>query len=211
MCPSNSEIISVNIFRAGYENFNIFKDFSLTVRHGEFLGIYGSNGAGKTTLLKAIAGFPPPLFEGEVIVKGRVGYVFQNPDNQIIGATVEEDIRFGLENLPLDCETIEARLQETLLTFDLEKLRSKDTLTLSGGQKQRLAIAAIMCLDPDVLLFDEPFSMLDRRERRAIMSLVKSLRNKQITAVIASTNIKDLTFCDKVINLNGGESLDRVR
>jgi len=68
-----------------------------------------------------------------------------------------------------------------------------------------------MCLDPDVLLFDEPFSMLDRRERRAIMSLVKSLRNKQITAVIASTNMKDLTFCDKVINLNGGESLDRVR
>ncbi|WP_084251358.1 energy-coupling factor ABC transporter ATP-binding protein [Kosmotoga arenicorallina] len=212
MCLSGSDAIFIDISRAGYDEKSIiFKNFNLTVKIGEYLGLYGSNGTGKTTLLRAIAGIFPPVFYGDIKVKGRVGYVFQNPDNQIIGATVEEDIRFGLENLALNCETVEKRLQETLTTFGLQEFRAKDTLTLSGGQKQRLAIAAIMSLNPEILLFDEPFSMLDRMERRSMMNLVKSLRAKQITVVLASTNMKDLVFCDRIITLDGGRSHDQVQ
>ncbi|WP_053001099.1 energy-coupling factor ABC transporter ATP-binding protein [Kosmotoga pacifica] len=208
MCPSSSDIITIIDLKAGYDGAIIFNDFDLVVKRGEYLGVYGFNGSGKSTLLKLIAGFRPPVFYGEVVVDGTVGYVFQNPDSQIIGATVEEDIRFGLENISLDCETVERRLSEILKEFGLESLSSQDTLTLSGGQKQRLTIASIVALKPDVLLFDEPFSMLDRRERRSIMNLINSFKGNGVTVIIASTHLDDLSFCDRVIKLNGGRNLD---
>ena len=163
-------------------------DVSLTVEEGENIGLIGANSSGKTTLARCLDALHLPS-SGTVIVDGlattdygnhtkirrRVGMVFQNPDNQIVSATVEREIAFGLENLGVPTEEMHEIVSRTLEKFDLEKYRTSPPHLLSGGEKQRLALAAVMAMNPKYLILDEPTSMLDPRGRDSIIELITNI------------------------------------
>lgn len=167
----------------------ILADVTATISPGEMVVIMGHNGSGKTTFARCLNGLLIPT-EGEVTVDGhstsdpdqlpqirrRVGMVFQNPDNQIVSATVEREIAFGLENLGISYEHMHQIVDEILGKFDLQKYRHKPPHFLSGGEKQRLAIAAVMAMNPKYLVLDEPTSLLDPASRRDILILINTLR-----------------------------------
>lgn len=201
MSPSSSEVL-LELENVSYEinGERVLEGIDLRILKGEAFGILGGNGSGKTTLLKLILGLIEPT-KGKLRKAGTVdivGYIFQNPDNQIVGSSVEEDIIFGLENLGLNAEDIRIRVDETLKAMGLDNLRNVDTISLSGGQKQLLCIASIVAMRPKIILMDEPYSMLDRGERRKVKSVVESLLEKGTTVVMASTRMEELCDCDRI-------------
>ncbi|MDI3524397.1 ATP-binding cassette domain-containing protein [Kosmotoga sp.] len=207
MCPSSSEIL-LELEDISYEinGKKVLNGIDLRIFKGEFFGILGSNGSGKTTLLRLVLDLIKST-KGEVRKANTVdiiGYIFQNPDNQIVGSSVEEDIIFGLENLGLTVEEIKTRVDETLKTMGLEDLRDVDTISLSGGQKQLLCIASIVAMRPEVILMDEPYSMLGRGERRKVKPVVEGLINKGTAIVMASTRLEELCNCHRVALLESG-------
>jgi len=172
---------------------NVFgSNLSFTVSKGECLGICGGNGTGKSTLMKLLAGLLPS-FQGEITIDGmslrqaehsrkirrKIGYLFQNPDNQIITTTVEDEIVFGLENYGYPVEEIDAKLNEALILADLSHKRKEDPTTLSDGEKQKLLFAAILAMDPDILLLDEPTSMLDLLSAKRFLKVLPTLRRRE--------------------------------
>jgi len=196
-----------------YYEKKVLTNINLDVKKGEFIGLVGSNGSGKSTLLKLLCGILSPQ-EGEVIIKDqkldernriKVGYIFQNPENQIIGVTVEEDVAFGLENIGVPREKMLERIEWALSTVGLEGLNHADPNALSGGQKQRLATASILAMDPEIILMDEPTSMLDPKGRNEIYKVIRNLREIGETIIIASHHSSDLEHVDKIIALNDGE------
>lgn len=195
-----------------YNEVTVLKDISFEVNKGEFIGLVGNNGSGKSTLLKVLCGI---LFadKGEVIFqdklldeksKIKIGYIFQNPENQIIGVTVEEDVAFGLENTGVPREEMIKKIKWALSTVGLETLEKADPNTLSGGQKQRLAIASILVMEPDVILMDEPTSMLDPRGRSEVHKVIGTLLSLGKTIIIASHHASDLIHVQRIIALNEG-------
>ncbi|MGY4686999.1 energy-coupling factor ABC transporter ATP-binding protein [Petrotoga sp. DB-2] len=196
-----------------YYEKKVLTNINLDVKKGEFIGLVGSNGSGKSTLLKLLCGILSPQ-EGEVIIKDqkldehnriKVGYIFQNPENQIIGVTVEEDVAFGLENIGVPREKMLERIEWALSTVGLEGLNHADPNALSGGQKQRLAIASILAMEPEIILMDEPTSMLDPKGRSEIYKVIHNLREIGETIIIATHHSSDLEHVDKIIALNDGE------
>jgi len=196
-----------------YYEKKVLTNINLDVKKGEFIGLVGSNGSGKSTLLKLLCGILSPQ-EGEVIIKDqkldehnriKVGYIFQNPENQIIGVTVEEDVAFGLENIGVPREKMLERIEWALSTVGLEGLNHADPNALSGGQKQRLAIASILAMEPEIILMDEPTSMLDPKGRNEIYKVIHNLREIGETIIIATHHSSDLEHVDKIIALNDGE------
>jgi len=196
-----------------YYEKKVLTNINLDVKKGEFIGLVGSNGSGKSTLLKLLCGILSPQ-EGEVIIKDqkldehnkiKVGYIFQNPENQIIGVTVEEDVAFGLENIGVPREKMLEKIEWALSTVGLEGLNHADPNALSGGQKQRLAIASILAMEPEIILMDEPTSMLDPKGRNEIYKVIHNLREIGETIIIASHHSSDLEYVDKIIALNDGE------
>jgi len=196
-----------------YYEKKVLTNINLDVKKGEFIGLVGSNGSGKSTLLKLLCGILSPQ-EGEVIIKDQkldesnrmnVGYIFQNPENQIIGVTVEEDVAFGLENIGVPREKMLEKIEWALSTVGLEGLNHADPNALSGGQKQRLAIASILAMEPEIILMDEPTSMLDPKGRNEIYKVIHNLRKIGETIIIASHHSSDLEHVDKIIALNDGE------
>lgn len=163
----------------------ILNNINLSI-HERRVGIVGANGSGKSTLTKLIKGLIKPT-RGTVSVQGinvqkatgkwltKIGYVFQDPDAQIIFPVVEDDLAFGLKNLKMDKITIKNKVDEILITYGLDKLRGKNTYTLSGGQKQLLAIAGILAMEPEIIIFDEPTTLLDLRNRNYVSQLIHSL------------------------------------
>ena len=194
----------------------------LRVRRGEFLLLTGHTGCGKTTLVRALAGVLLPShvarFEGRARVAGvsaervnrsagspRVGLLFQNPDDQIVGGTPLEEVSFGLENYGCAADSLAARAGRALAEVGMEGLAGEPMASLSGGQKQRVAIAAVLALDPEVILLDEPTSNLDGHGRRKLALLLEALRRQGRTVIIAGHDVRRLApLCDRIALLEGG-------
>jgi len=195
------------------------KGVSLTIEDGEFLAILGHNGSGKSTLAKHLNGLLLPT-EGEVLVDGmdtrnpevfwqirqHVGMVFQNPDNQLVATSVEEDTAFGPENLGVEPREILQRVDEALRSVGMEAYRDRAVHLLSGGQKQRVAIAGVMAMHPKVLVLDEPTAMLDPRGRREVMDAVRKLNREEGITVVHITHImEEAVTADRVVVMEEGQ------
>jgi len=180
------------------------QNVSLSFLQGEMVALVGPNGSGKSTFFKLLAGLLEPT-AGSVEVFGKnpkslkeegtlgtqIGLVFQNPDNQIVAAVVEEDVAFGPENLNLSSREIKKRVEEALRLTGLWEYRTRATYALSGGQKQRLAIAGALALKPQILLLDEPTSMLDPLGRKEVFELLEKLNREEKLTVIYITHYMD--------------------
>ena len=192
---------------------------NLTIKPGEFVAIIGPNGSGKSTLAKLLNGIFVPT-QGDVFVDGlntkdkdkiweirrKAGMVFQNPDNQIVATIVEEDVAFGPENLGIPPEEIRKRIDEALRTVELAEFANKAPHLLSGGQKQRVAIAGILAMKPDCIIFDEPTAMLDPVGRREVISTVTKLNRQEGKTIILITHFMQEAVCaDRVIVMEKGK------
>jgi energy-coupling factor transport system ATP-binding protein len=208
-------MIKIENLYFNYENIEALKNLNLEIKKGEFIGIVGRNGCGKSTLAKLIDAIEFPS-EGKIYiddiltsedslkVKRKVGMVFQNPDNQIVALTVEEDVAFGLENIGYPTEKMQERIDWALEAVGLQGFQKRSTDSLSGGQKQRLAIAGIIALNPDYIILDEPTSMLDPEGREELLRVVKSLR-KTKTIIYITHNLEEIITADKVYVMDDGE------
>lgn len=202
----------------GAEGFAV-KNVDLTIEKGSFTTVLGHNGSGKSTLAKLINGLFLPT-QGKVFVDGmdtqdeqhtwdvraRAGVVFQNPDNQIVATVVKDDVAFGLENIGVPHEQMEARIEEALGAVDMLDFIDRTPHMLSGGQKQRVAIAGIMAMKPAALILDEVTSMLDPKGRKEVFDTVRRL-NKQrgITVVWITHFMEEAALSDRVLVMHRGE------
>lgn len=191
---------------------------TITIHRGEFVAVVGANGSGKSTLARLCNGLLLPT-EGEVRVAGRptsdpdlvwearrrVGMVFQNPDNQLVAATVEEDVAFGPENLGLAPDEIGRRVERSLAMVGLVAHRHRPSYSLSGGQKQLLAVAGVLAMEPDCLVLDEATSMLDPKSREQLVAVSRRLCREQGVAVMLITHHMDeVAGAHRVIALERG-------
>ena len=200
----------------------ILKGLDLTVYRGEILIIVGLSGSGKSTLLNIICGIIPHIrkgkIEGEVKLWGkdikdlkipditkRLGIVFQDPDTQLFSPTVEDEIAFGPENLMVGREEIERRIEKVLKLVNMENYRYENPNNLSGGQKQLIAIAAILAMESDILLFDEALSQLDDEGKKRIKDLIVGLKGKSKTIVLVEHDLQNLDIGDRVLELKDGK------
>jgi cobalt transport protein ATP-binding subunit len=193
------------------------KNIDLVISDGEFLLLCGPNGSGKTTLIRLISGLLKPTF-GSIHVNGLdplrdsrevrrlVGMVFQDPDSQIVGETVKEDVAFGPENLGLPFEEITERVDWALQVMGLQDLSEKPCYLLSGGEKRRLAIAGVLAMRPQVILFDEPFSFLDYPGIQEVLKHMVHLHRKGHTLVVTTHDIeKVIAHVDRIAIIHDGE------
>jgi len=178
---------------------------NLDIAEGEFVGLVGGNGSGKSTLARLLNGLLLPS-KGEVRVRGlttgdrsnldrireTVGMVFQNPESQIVATSVEDDIAFGMENLGLPPSEIESRIDGMVIRFGLEELRKSEPHWLSGGQKQRTVLAGVAALDPQILVLDEPTSMLDTRSQRQFRNLVDEMWRSGTTIIYITQLMEEI-------------------
>ncbi len=193
-------------------------DVSVHIRKGEFVAILGSNGSGKSTFARHLNALLVPE-EGKVYVNGcdtsddslylqvrqSCGMVFQNPDNQIIGQTVEEEVAFGPENMGIPTEEMEKRVTDSLKRVGLEKERFNSPNRLSGGQKQRVAIAGILAMKPKCIVFDEPTAMLDPAGRKEVIATAHELnRTEGITIILITHYMNEAAGADRVIVMDKG-------
>ena len=196
----------------------ILKDVTFHVKQGEWLSIVGHNGSGKSTMIRLIDG----LLEaesGEIIIDGdkltlenvwekrrHIGMVFQNPDNQFVGATVEDDVAFGLENQGMDYQTMFDRVQEALDIVGMQDFKEREPARLSGGQKQRVAIAGVVALRPDIIILDEATSMLDPEGRLELIQTVKKIKDRHGMTVISITHdLDEVALSDRVLVMKEGQ------
>ena len=200
-----------------YPGRPVLEGVDLSVKRGEYLGVVGDNGSGKTTLAKLLNGLLLPT-RGSVVVNGiatrdrerrfairrSVGIVFQNPDAQAIGETVEEDIVFGLENISVPKSEIDRRIDRYLGLFGIEDLRHRNIGLLSGGQKQLVNIAAVMAMEPECIVFDESLSMMDPRNRANALEKLSWLARGGTSVVQITHDHDDLARCDRVIAISEG-------
>lgn len=187
----------------------VLKSCSLNVPKGQFWMLLGTNGSGKSTLLRLLAGLLRPV-SGEIKIAQPVGFVFQNPDHQLVMPTVGADVAFGLveENLPL--RQVRQRVEEALATVNLWSLQRRPIYALSGGQKQRVAIAGAIARRCEVLLLDEPTALLDPDSQLDLVAQVRRLVNTQgITALWVTHRLDELNYCDGAFLLERGLVVDR--
>jgi len=197
----------------------VLKDVNLEIEKGEWVSILGHNGSGKSTLSKLIIGLLKAE-KGEIVVDGitlteetvydvrkKIGIVFQNPDNQFVGVTVEDDIAFGMENLCFDREEMQLKIEEYANKVNMSEYLKKEPHALSGGQKQRVAIAGILAMNTDIIIFDEATSMLDPKGRDSMMEYVKELQNEGVTIITITHDMKEAVLSDKIVVLKEGEVL----
>lgn len=219
------DIVRLNGYSFAYEGAKDFvlKEIDLTIGKGEIVIIAGASGSGKSTLLRSLNGLIPHVYRGkyvgEVWVDGllvketpthvlatRVGFVFQNPENQIFMFTVERDIAFGLENLGYPTEEIRKRVDRALDLLGLSELRNRAPHELSDGQKQRVAIAGALVLEPKVLILDEPTSLLDPETAYGVVNLVRELNRKLgLTVILVEHRLELVTpIADRLVVMNEG-------
>ena len=196
----------------------ILKNVSFHVKQGEWLSIVGHNGSGKSTTVRLIDG----LLEaesGDIIISGdkltadnvwekrcQIGMVFQNPDNQFVGATVEDDVAFGLENQGMDYPMMVKRVHEALELVGMQDFKEREPARLSGGQKQRVAIAGVVALQPDIIILDEATSMLDPEGRLELIRTVKEIKDKNHLTVISITHdLDEISLSDRVLVMKNGQ------
>ncbi|WP_407354983.1 energy-coupling factor transporter ATPase [Methanolobus sp. WCC5] len=190
---------------------------SIDIDQGEFVGVIGKNGSGKTTILRHMNGLLLPG-EGSVTVKGMdtkdpssifkirqvAGMVFQDPGSQFIGMTVEEDIAFGPENLGLPPGEIRRRVENSLSAVGMTGYNDHTPRTLSGGQKQKVALASVLAMEPEVILFDEVTSMLDPDSRKEVLSLITQLHENGTTIIYVTHCLEELVHADRLIIMEKG-------
>lgn len=221
----NNMIIQADNINFIYKNSNIqitaLNNISFKIKKGEFIAIIGANGSGKTSLGKLFnALFVPSTGKmriGEMdtslpsnlqAIRQKVGMVFQNPENQIIGSTVEEDIAFGLENLGLELTQMEKRIEASLKVVHMEHLKKISPHDLSGGQKQRLAIASVIAMQSEIIVFDEPTTLLDPESAKEILNLIHTLNKMlNITIIFITQNMNELLNIDRILVLDKGKLL----
>lgn len=198
-------------------------DVSFTVHAGEWLAIVGHNGSGKSTLAKSLDGLLP-FTQGSVTVGGitltpetvwqvreQIGMIFQNPDNQFVGATVEDDVAFGLENRQISRDEMVPRVQAALAQVGMTSFAQREPSSLSGGQKQRVALAGIVAIAPKILILDEATSMLDPQGRIEMLAIVRQLRQQQNLTVISITHdIDEAASADRVLVIDDGRLVDEA-
>ena len=204
-------------YKESQEYYDV-KDITFHVKRGEWLSIVGHNGSGKSTTVRLIDG----LLEaesGEIVIDGQrltekniwnirrqIGMVFQNPDNQFVGATVEDDVAFGLENQGLSRQEMQKRVEEALDLVGMLDFKKREPARLSGGQKQRVAIAGVVALRPAILILDEATSMLDPEGRRELIETVKGIRKDYDMTVISITHdLEEVAMSDLVLVMKKGE------
>ena len=199
------------------ENYTL-NDVSFQVKKGEWLSIVGHNGSGKSTTVRLIDG----LLEaesGDIIISGdkltaenvwekrrQIGMVFQNPDNQFVGATVEDDVAFGLENQGLDYDLMVERVQQALEFVSMQDFKEREPARLSGGQKQRVAVAGVVALRPDIIILDEATSMLDPEGRLDLIQTVKKIKDgNQLTVISITHDLDEIALSDRVLVMKEGQ------
>ena len=199
------------------ENYTL-NDVSFQVKKGEWLSIVGHNGSGKSTTVRLIDG----LLEaesGDIIISGdkltaenvwekrrQIGMVFQNPDNQFVGATVEDDVAFGLENQGLDYNLMVERVQQALELVGMQDFKEREPARLSGGQKQRVAVAGVVALRPDIIILDEATSMLDPEGRLDLIQIVKKIKDSnQLTVISITHDLDEIALSDRVLVMKEGQ------
>ena len=206
-----------------YGSTEVLKNINLKIEKGEFVAVIGSNGSGKSTLAKHLNALLLPT-DGAVYVdgidtrdetrllevRGRVGMVFQNPDNQLVASVVEDEAAFAPENLSVPPEEIRRRVDSALKTAGLAEYAKSLTSALSGGQKQRLAVAAALTTEPEYIVLDEATSMLDPKGRAEVLDAVHTLnREKGMTVILITHYMDEAVRADRVIALDkGGIALD---
>lgn len=193
-------------------------NISFHVKHGEWLSIIGHNGSGKSTTVRLIDG----LLEaesGQILIEGhklsednvwdirhKISMVFQNPDNQFVGATVEDDIAFGLENKGIPLKEMRERVVEALNLVDMSDFKTREPARLSGGQKQRVAIAGAVAMRPSIIILDEATSMLDPEGRLELIGTIQKIREQYGMTVISITHdLDEVTLSDRVLVMKNGQ------
>lgn len=193
-------------------------DVDLNISQGDFIVILGPNGSGKSTLAKHFNSLLHPT-EGTIYVDGcdttdadkiwdirkSVGMVFQNPENQMIGTIVEEDVAFAPENIGIDPQEIKQRVKESLVMVEMQNHRKSSPSKLSGGQKQRVAIAGVLAMHPKCIVLDEPTAMLDPEGRREVIRAVRALNDvENITIILITHNMEEAIYADKIYVMKNG-------
>ncbi len=201
------------------DNVTALRGINFEIKKGEFVGIIGHNGSGKSTLSKLLNAIILPT-TGDVLVNGLntkednnvwlirqvAGMVFQNPDNQLVATIVEEDVAFGPENLGIAPEEIRTRVDQALLTVEMTAYAQQKPHQLSGGQKQRIAIAGILAMEPECIIFDEPTAMLDPSGRHEVMATIKRLnQEKKMTVIHVTHYMNELVDADRILVLDQGK------
>ncbi len=191
---------------------------NLSIQRGSFVAIIGRNGSGKSTLAKNLNALLLPT-SGAVYVNGMdtaaretvwdirmaVGMVFQNPDNQLVSSIVEDDVAFGPENLGVDPKEIRARVDEALKSVDMYEHRKKGPHLLSGGQKQRVAIAGVLAMKPECIVFDEPTAMLDPSGRKEILEIIHELHKQGKTIILITHFMEEAAQADRIVIMQKGQ------
>jgi energy-coupling factor transport system ATP-binding protein len=194
------------------------KDVSFDIYEGEWLAIVGHNGSGKSTMAKLLNGLHFPQ-DGEITVCGmklneesvwdirrQLGMVFQNPDNQFVGTTVQDDVAFGLENNGIPRDDMIQRVYDSLKKVKMDPFLNQEPHHLSGGQKQRVAIAGVLALRPSIIILDEATSMLDPRGREEVLETVRLLKEEKLLTVISITHdLDEAAKADRIIVMNRGK------
>ncbi|WP_106495479.1 energy-coupling factor ABC transporter ATP-binding protein [Lentibacillus sp. Marseille-P4043] len=210
-------------FRYGDEEPWVLKNCSFEIYRNEWVAIIGHNGSGKSTIAKLMNGLLFPV-EGEIIINGQqvnqetiweirkeVGMVFQNPDNQFVGTTVQDDVAFGMENRGFSRDEMINRIDRNLTAVGMQEYKLTEPHRLSGGQKQRVAIASVLAISPNVLILDEATAMLDPKGRQEIMRTVSNVRQEHELSLITITHdLQEVVQAERVIVMNNGETWDEA-
>ncbi|MGI8650986.1 MAG: ATP-binding cassette domain-containing protein [Rubrobacter sp.] len=215
--PDGSLVVSLGDASFSYPGTErpAISDVSLGIAVGEYIGVVGANGGGKSTLVRLLNGLLA-AGSGKVRVFGldpatearevrrRVGMLFQNPDNGLVAPFVEDDVAFGLENLGVESGEMHVRVAEAINAVGLSGYERRETATLSGGEKQRVALAGLLAVEPDLLILDEPTSMLDPAGRREVLARLGTLRREK-TIIHVTHHLEELFDADRVLVLIRGE------
>lgn len=210
-------MIKINNIDYRYEDKSVLKGVSLKIKEGDFIAILGHNGSGKTTLIKHLNALLLPD-KGDISVDGintkkdsweirqKVGIVFQNPEDQLINSIVEEDIAFGLENLGLKPEDIQKKVKNILNKLNIYHLAKENVNNLSFGQKQLVALAGVLVMKPKYIVFDEPTTVLDPKNKLNIIKIMAALNKEGTTIILVTNNLDDIKkYVKKVIVLKNGK------
>ena len=217
------ELENVHFSYGDTEKRPVLRDVSFHVKQGEWLSIVGHNGSGKSTTVRLIDGLLEAnsgtiRIDGQVLtldnvweLRQKIGMVFQNPDNQFVGATVEDDVAFGLENKGIPFEEMQVRVAEALDLVGMADFSKREPARLSGGQKQRVAIAGAIALRPDIIILDEATSMLDPEGRMELIGTIQTIRKQFGLTVISITHdLEEVSLSDRVLVMKSGQLVSDI-
>lgn len=215
---NKKKMLSLEHISFAYPTHTVFEKLSLQIFEGEWVAIVGANGSGKTTLAKILSGLIQietgkfVIMDEEVtkhnfeLLRRKVGMVFQNPDDQFVGVTVRDDIAFGLENHQLSREIMENRIDTYAKKIEVEDFLDREPHVLSGGQKQRVAIASVLALEPEIMIFDESTSMLDPHAKNEVMDVIHTVhQNDKKTILTITHDLEEALLADRMIILHDGQ------